>query len=144
MLTTRQFAARHADFAARGVEIVRVFRSPASALRPLCEGPRPVPFPIVADPGRVAYRLYRVGGSLASLASIFKPATRRRIAEAAHAGLKPSWRDMLRDGIGGSPADFLVGPDGRLRRVHYGEHFADSLLPAQALAWLDAEGLHAR
>ncbi|MBM4014296.1 MAG: redoxin domain-containing protein [Planctomycetes bacterium] len=135
MLSTRQFAARHAEFAARGVALVRLFHSPPEALQELVRGERAVPFTIVADPERVAYRAFGVGGSLFAL---LRPGALARIREARTHGLTPRWRDALRDGIGGCPADFLIGADGRLRAVRYGRHFADSLAPAAALGWIDA------
>jgi hypothetical protein len=98
-----------------------------------------LPFDVVADPQRVAYKLYGVGGRLSSLWSMVSGSALPRIREARRAGLKPDLRDALRDGISGNPADFLIGPDGRIVRAHYGRHFADSLLPKTALEWIDAE-----
>jgi len=121
----------------RGVGLVQVFHSPADALRELATGPHALPFPVVADPGKVAYRLFHVGGSWASLWSIATGRAFARTREAAASGLRPRWRDVLRDGAGGSPADFLIAPDGTVARAHYGAHFADSLSPAAALAWID-------
>lgn len=135
MLATRQFAARHQEFVRRGVALVRVFHSPPEALRTFAEGPTAVPFPVVADPGRSAYRAYGISSSWLAL---LRPGALARIREARAHGIKPRWRDALRDGIGGCPADFLVRADGRLLAVHYGRHFADSLTPAAALAWIDA------
>jgi peroxiredoxin len=135
VLTTRQFAAHHREFERRGVEVVRVFRSPAESLRPFAEGPGAVPFPVLADPARAVCRLFGVGGSLRALFSL---AARARIREAARTGLKPRERDALRDGIGGIPADFLIGPDGRIVRAHHGRHIADSIPPRLALEWIDA------
>ncbi len=115
---------------------MHVFKSPVAALAPLGSGEARVPFDVVADPERVAYRLYAIPGSLLSLWSLL---TRRGVArslEARRAGLRPRLRDALRDGIGGSPADFLIGPDGGILRAHYGAHFADSVLPAAALGWI--------
>ena len=132
MLTTRQFAARHAEFAQRGVDIVRIFHSPAVALQELS---RALPYELLADPRRQTYRRYGIG---ASWRSLFTRAAGARIREARATGLRSHWLDALRDGIGGSPADFLIGPDGRLVRVHYGAHFADSLAPKAALEWIDA------
>ena len=136
MLTTRQFAARHADFERLGATLVHVFKSPVEALAPLGSGAARVPFDVVADPGRVAYRLYGIPGSLLSLWSLLTRRGLARALEARRAGLRPRGRDALRDGVGGSPADFLIGPDGGILRAHYGAHFTDSVLPATALAWI--------
>lgn len=117
--------------------MVHVFRSPVAALAAFGVGPHKVPFPVVADEKRVAYRLFRVPTGISSLWSLLTGHALRRILEARRAGLKPRWRDALRDGIGGNPADFLIGPDGTIVRARYGRHFADSLLPAEALEWID-------
>jgi peroxiredoxin len=122
----------------RGVALIRVFRSPVAALHALGAGDHRVPFDVLADPGRVAYRLYGVGGRFASLWSMVTGRALGRIREARRAGLRGDWRDALRDGISGNPADFLIGPDGRIARARYGAHFADSLLPKEALEWIDA------
>jgi peroxiredoxin len=143
VLTTRQFAARFDEFARRGVAIVKVFHSPPPALRaslldPVRDdatGASSFPFDVLADSDREVYRRYGVTFTWRALLS---PKALRRVLAAREAGLRPKWRDALRDGIGGCPADFLVGTDGRLERVHYGEHFADSVTPATALEWADA------
>jgi len=136
VLSTRQFAARHADFVRLGTTLVQVFKSPVAALAPLGTGDGRVPFDVLADPERVAYRLYAIPGSLLSLWSLLSRRGLERALEARRAGLRPRRLDWLRDGIGGSPADFLIGPDGAIVRAHYGAHFADSLSPATALAWI--------
>ncbi len=135
MLSTRQFAARHAEFVRRDVNVVRIFHSPAEALRDHAFGPHALPFPVLADPQKRVYREYGIRGSLLAL---FAPRALARIREARAHGIAPRWRDALRDGIGGSPADFLIGGDGKIVALHYGEHFADSIAPAAALAWIDA------
>jgi peroxiredoxin len=117
---------------------VRVFHSPVDALRGYASGPGAVPFPVLGDPGREVYRRYGVGGSLRSLFSLFRGGVRERFRLARASGLHSRFRDALRDGIGGNPADFLIGPDGRLLQVRYGEHLADSVPVAAALAWIDA------
>ncbi|HJO27467.1 MAG: hypothetical protein CMK00_01025 [Planctomycetes bacterium] len=129
----RQFAARHLEFRGHGVELVRAFHSPVAALADFVSGPEAVPFPILADPERKAYGAWGVDGGLAALLS---PAAWRRARAAARAGYHPRWRDALRDGIGICPADFLIGADGRLERVHYGANFTDSTPVDDALAWL--------
>jgi hypothetical protein len=136
VLSTRQFAARHAEFERLGVQLVQVFKSPVAALAPLGAGSGRVPFDVVADPERLAYRLYGIPGSLLSLWSLFTRRGLARALEARRAGLRPRRRDALRDGVGGSPADFLIGPDGGILRAHYGAHFVDSLPPDAALAWI--------
>ena len=133
MLSVRQFAARAEEFERRGLPLVRVFHSPVEALRDYAEGERAVPFPVLADPRRRVYREYGIGGSW--LDFLRARGALGRVREATRQGLKPRWRDALRDGIGGSPADFLIDETGVLVRVHYGEHHADSITVEEALRW---------
>lgn len=130
----RQFAARGEEFSARGVSLVRVFHSPVPALAALEPLARGAPLTVVADPRRDTYRAWGVGSSALSL---LRPAAWSRAREAARGGHRPRWRDALRDGIGVSPADFLVAAGGRLARVRYGRHFTDSLAVDAALEWID-------
>jgi hypothetical protein len=116
---------------------VRVFHSPAEALRDFAFGERPLPFPVLADPRRAVYRRFGVSGSLLVLVSLLSRTTRARVQAARGSGLRPRWRDVFRDGIGGYPADFLIDPEGRVARVRYGRHLADSIPVAGALAWID-------
>lgn len=115
------------------MEVVRIFHSPPEALQHLVAGHEAVPFPVLADPEKRVYRLYGVSSSILGL---LDPRGWGRAVAAARAGHKPDWRDTLRDGIGGLPADFQVGPDGRLERVHYGRTFTDSMQPGEVLAHL--------
>ncbi|RMH01200.1 MAG: hypothetical protein D6702_12065 [Planctomycetota bacterium] len=129
----RRFAARYPEFRAAGAEVVRVFPSPLAALQRYTDGSLRAPFPVLADPKRRVFTAYRIERSWRGLLS--REGWRRSRAAAAETG-PPAWRDMLRDGIRGLPADFLIGPDGRIERARYGEHFSDGLSPAEALAWL--------
>ncbi|MDP6370046.1 MAG: redoxin domain-containing protein [Planctomycetota bacterium] len=130
----RQFAARYEEFQARGVELIRVFHSPVTALTDFVSGPQALPFPLLADPQRMAYSAWGVGGGLTAL---LHPGAWRRARAAAQAGHRPRWRDALRVGIGIRPADFLINPTGHLEQVHYGADFTDSIPVDRALTWLD-------
>ena len=132
MLTVRQFAAAHESFQAKDVAIVRVFHSPMFALEAVFADDPP-PFPILADPERTAYRAYGVERSIRSLLHL---SVLGRVKESRHEHLKPNWRDAIRDGFTGLPADFLVDAQGLLRRVHYGKDFTDSLSVSDAQEWV--------
>lgn len=131
----RQFAARQHDFELRELHLVRVFHSPVEALRGYAEGELALPFPILADPGREVYKSYGVGGSLLAL---LRPPSFAHFRQAMRQGLRPRWRDARRDGIGGTPADFLIDPEGKIAKAHYGKSITDSLSPADALEWVEA------
>jgi peroxiredoxin len=119
------------------VEVVHLFHSPPHALEGFARGPDAVPFPVLADPDRSVYRAWGVTGGITSL---LHPGAWRRALEATRAGLRPRWRDALRDGIGICPSDFLVGADGTLEQAHYGAHFADSVPLGEVLSWLEGDG----
>ena len=127
----RQFATRHAEFRERGVHLVRVFHSPVEALARYVEGEAATPFPILADPGRQVYDRYGVSRSLLA---VLNPLCLPRYWSASRAGHAPRIADAKRDGIGGSPADFLIGPAGAIEYARYGRGFADGLQVDDAAA----------
>lgn len=128
----QQFAAHHQQFVQNQLQVVRVFHSPVNALQWVWEQ-EPPPFPILADPERIAYGLFGVEKTLRSL---LKFSAHRRVKESREARLKPRWRDAIRDGFTGLPADFLVGPEQTVLRAHYGKDFTDSLTVEDALDWI--------
>ena len=130
MLAVRQFEQRHQEFQGRGLELVRVFYSPRDSLAAFAS----TPFPVLADPERRVYAAFAVRRGLRALLA---PAAVRRVREARRLGLRPRWRDAIRDGFRGFPADFLIGSGGELLQVRYGSHFADSVVPEAVHQWLD-------
>lgn len=84
-----------------------------------------LPFDVVADPERALYAEFGIRESLRVLGSV----------RAARAGLQ-GIADAVRaggvrgaTGVGerhlGQPADFLIGPDGRVHALRYGVHAYD-------------------
>jgi peroxiredoxin len=133
-LTVRQFAAAYTTFRESGVEIVRVFHSPADDLLPLLAGTDPAPFPVLADPKKLVYRQYGVrhGWYLA-----YRHGNKQRIKEAMASGFRGKFWHFLRDGGSGLPADFLIAADGSIEHQHHGQDFTDSLSVADALALIN-------
>lgn len=84
------------------------------------------PFPLVPDPKGELYRSYGVGSSVVGVAKGML-IRQRDYQEAARLNLG-GW-DMRRfDGkFGRMPADFLIGPDGRIRLAYYGHDHGDFL-----------------
>ncbi|PBC70768.1 peroxiredoxin [Streptomyces sp. TLI_235] len=125
-LHLRSFAQRQAETAAAGVHEVAVFHSPADELRPYADS---LPFPLVADPDRTLYRAFGVErGARALLDPRAWPTVARALARSVPLALRGRERPPAARPLGGRlglPADFLLGPDGRLLAVHYGEHAAD-------------------
>lgn len=121
-LHLRSIARRHTEIAAAGVREVAVFHSPAEEPRPHVAEP---PFPVIADPDK---RLYAEFGVQSGERSPLDPRAWRHIATAVT--VAPLRRDRTpalrpRGGRFGLPADFLIGPDGRVLAAKYGEHVHD-------------------
>src|SRR5688572_2113222 len=115
---------------ARGVELAVVFHSPArSILRHL--GKQDAPFPLIADPGRRLYALYGVERSWARLAmSVVRPSFLVAAVKATALGY---WGGRVDGEWARMPADFLIGPGGRVLVAHYGAHLGDHLPVSEAL-----------
>jgi peroxiredoxin len=117
-LHMRSIRGRHNEIVAAGVREVVVFHSSADAMR---EFQADLPFATIADPDKELYREFGVEASPKALLNL-------RAWSAATRGMKHS---SLRGAAGlgekhlGLPADFLIGPDGRVLAVKYGSHADD-------------------
>ncbi|MGC4959510.1 peroxiredoxin-like family protein [Actinomadura citrea] len=141
-LHLRSIVARHEEIEAAGIGEVVVFHSSAEELREHVDG---LPFPVVGDPAR---RLYAEFGVEPARRALLHPRVWGTVVRAVARG---TW-DILRrreraprlfpdGGRFGLPADFLIGPDGRVVAAKYGEHAYDQwtvdallALASQALA----------
>ncbi len=109
---------RIGELAEAGLREVAVFHSAAETMRPY-QGD--LPFAVVADPDRAAYRRYGVGSSLRSILDPRAWPGFLRGAVARH-------RSSSFTGEGGHtglPADFLITPDGAIIAAKYGVHADD-------------------
>jgi thioredoxin-dependent peroxiredoxin len=131
-LRLRDFAQHFPRLHERGLEVVAFFHSPARSIRTNA-GKRHYPFHLVADPGFKVYRSYGVETSwLRFLLSMALPS------------FYVDWVRAMRYGIWGGvdwqmgkmPADFLIGPDGRILKAHYGREMGDHLPVAEVEATL--------
>jgi peroxiredoxin len=129
-LHLRSVAARQDEIHAAGIREIVVFHSTVAVLLPYQDE---LPFDVVADPAK---ELYTEFGVEKTPRAVLDPRT---------------WPAMLRGGIGrkptgpgkgqspfGLPADFLIGPDGRIRAVRYARH-ADDQWRVDELLGLAAE-----
>jgi peroxiredoxin len=116
-LHMKSFAQGLERLRASGVQTVAFFHSSAESMRPF-QGD--LPFPVVPDPEQRLYRQFSVGRS--ALAALHPSAM-----WAAMKGMLTAPANPLRGegGTSGLPADFLLGPDGRVLAVHYGDHAND-------------------
>ena len=122
-LRLHDFAKEYPRLHANGLSAVAFFHSSAPAIKRNA-GRRSYVFPLVPDPNQEIYRAFEVRTSWAGLLkSILLPSFYR------------DWFRSIRHGFWGGadmqmakmPADFLVGPDGRLLLGHYGKDIGDHL-----------------
>jgi peroxiredoxin len=133
-LHLRSVAARRDEIRAAGIREVVLFHSTVRDMLPY-QGD--LPFDAVADPDRELYSAFGVGRGARSvlhpkaLATALKPSAAaaylRGVRNGARLTGSPDGDDRL-----GLPGDFLIGPDGRIRALKYGEH-ADDQWPVDEL-----------
>jgi peroxiredoxin len=126
-LHLRSVAARHDEIRAAGIREVVLFHSTVRDMLPY-QGD--LPFDAVADPDRELYSAFGVGRGARSvlhpkaLATALKPSAAAEYLRGVRNGARltgsPEGDDRL-----GLPGDVLVGPDGRIRALKYGEHAND-------------------
>ncbi|MGW0610623.1 peroxiredoxin-like family protein [Streptomyces sp. NPDC002788] len=125
-LHLRSVVRRHAEIETAGIREVVVFHSPAEELR---RHTADLPFAVVADPDK---RLYVEFGVESAPRALLSP---RAWGPVVRAVLRGGW-EVLRGrerlpatsqpgGRLGLPADFLIGPGGRILAAKYGEHVSD-------------------
>ncbi|MET9758824.1 peroxiredoxin-like family protein [Streptomyces sp. NPDC006372] len=125
-LHLRSVVRRHTEIEAAGVREVVVFHSPAEELH---QHTADLPFAVVADPDK---RLYVEFGVESAPRALLSP---RAWGPVVRAVLRGGW-EVIRGrgrlpaasqpgGRLGLPADFLIGPDGRVLAAKYGEHVYD-------------------
>jgi peroxiredoxin len=120
----------------RGLEAVAFFHSSAAKVR-AAGGHRAYPLHLVGDPTYDVYRAYGVQTSWRGL--VFSVGLPRFYVD---------WVRSMRHGFWGGvdtdmtkmPADFLIAPDGRIAKAHYGRTIGDHLPVADVDAFLDAIG----
>jgi peroxiredoxin len=110
----------------KGLEMVAFYQSPKKSVLRYLEK-LDAPFPIVGDPKREVYALYRVESSLKGY---LKGLTRvSEIREARRLGFTVGRAEGDKNLI---PADFLIGPDLRIEEAYYGEDIGDHM-PIEAI-----------
>lgn len=134
-LHLRTVVRRHDEITAAGVREVVVFHSTVEDLRPHTED---LPFPVIADPDKA---IYRALGVESSKRSILDPRVWPTVIRAVGATI---WGTICgtdrpptlfpRGGRYGLPGDFLIGSDGTVLAVKYGEHADDQWTVDEVLA----------
>jgi len=114
----------------RGVDVAVVFHSPASSILQYV-GSQDAPFPLIADPSRQLYAEYGVERSWSRLAtSVLRPSFLVATVKASALGY---WGGRVDGDWARMPADFLIGPRGRVLLAKYGAHIGDHLSVSQIL-----------
>jgi peroxiredoxin len=122
-LRLHDFAREYPRLAARGINVIAFFHSGGESVRKHLQD-RGLPFAVVADPTMAVYRAYGVESSLLRL-----------FLSSALPSFYADWFRAMRHGYWGSvhwrmttmPADFLLGPDHVIQRVHYGSDIGDHM-----------------
>lgn len=104
------------------LNVVGVFHSPAEHIMKYV-GRRNPPITMIADPEKKLYKAFAVENSLAGIvkAMVFRP---HKVARAMSMGLFPG---IIDGGLRSQPADFIIGPDLTIERVHYGKDISDHI-----------------
>jgi peroxiredoxin len=125
-LHLRTIVTCHDEIHSHGIQEVVVFHSTAAEL---VKHETDLPFPLIADPNRDLYRQFGVDRGLGSLLSprALRAAISGQTAALGSHSTKSGALGPLKPTGGrlGLPADFLIGPDGRILALKYGQHAYD-------------------
>ena len=120
-LRVHQLIQYYPKFHEKGLEMLAFFQSPRESILKYV-GKQDTPFPIIADPNREVYDLYRVESSLKGYLKGLKKTS--AFSEARKLGFKGGKAEGKKTLI---PADFLIGPDLRIEVAYYGKDIGDHL-----------------
>jgi peroxiredoxin len=113
---------RYPEFHKRGLHMLTFFQSPRDSILQYV-GRQDAPFPIVADPERKIYRIYRVESSWGGYARSLT-----NISRWHDAIIRNKFRPGRMEGDKALiPADFLIGPDLVIKRAYYGKEIGDHM-----------------
>lgn len=120
-LRIREVARAHEALSEAGVDVLAVFHSPPARLRQFMSD-QTFPFRLIADPRRELYRLWGVEESWLGFAKgMLRVPTLVRAMARGHLPGKPEVS------MATMPADFVVGPDGRVRTTYRGRDMGDHI-----------------
>lgn len=112
---------KYPELEQKGLVMLAFFNSPKDRIIRFV-GKKSRPFPMIADPEKDIYKLYSVRSSITGLMmGMF--ARIPRLMKAMMLGFPPS----MRGDITQMPADFLIGPDLKVKGIYYGKDLADHI-----------------
>jgi peroxiredoxin len=128
-IRTLHLVNRYGEYRRNGLDIVVFVESSTGQAHKYLDRLR-APFPIVADLQRSIYALYGLERSLpAALLPLVTRIATYREAWSKRVGGNPFQNVLDMDGhMSSLPADFLIGPDGRIFTAYYGRDAGDFLL----------------
>jgi len=139
-LRTWHLIHRYPEYSWRGLEVIAFFESSPERAHQYLDQLQ-APYPILADLDHRVYNLYGLENSLLGVlrarlrrGDFYREASQRHI----NAGILRSFLDAG-SAFGRMPADFLIGPDGRIEVAYYGKDAGDFLLFAEIDYFLLAE-----
>ena len=122
---------QHPLFVKKNLHMVAIFQSPRESILKYA-GRQNAPFPVIADPQRILYRLY---GIESSWPGFIKGSLRLSLVlSALMKGFLPGKMEGIKSMV---PADFLIGPDLTVQVAYYGKDIGDHLPIERINEWLD-------
>lgn len=128
-LRMREQVLAHERLSNDGLVMLAVFQSSAESMRQYV-GRHEAPFALIADPDMALYRLYEVERGMAGLLA---PSNVVHAFRAFAKGFAPG---RIEGPIDRLPADFLIGPDGRIDRAFYARSAGEHVPLADVERWL--------
>ena len=122
-LRVHELMQRHADWHARGLDMLAVFQSPVDKIRQYV-GAQQTPFPLIPDPGQSLYELYGVGHSWTGFLKAWGMRLPEIVRSVIGQGFLPG---SVEGGIHRIPADFVVDQHGWIVEAYYGQDIGDHL-----------------
>jgi peroxiredoxin len=130
-LRIHQLIQQHASLVGKNLHLIAVFQSPKESIHKYV-GRQSIPFPVIADPQRMLYKLY---GIESSWSGFIKGSLRLRLVTSAlMKGFFPGPMEGIKSMV---PADFLIGPDLTVQMAYYGSDIGDHLPIKKIYQWLD-------
>ncbi|MBS0435283.1 MAG: AhpC/TSA family protein [Proteobacteria bacterium] len=128
-LRVRELALAHERLSREGLVMLVVFQSTAESMKEYV-GRQDAPFALIPDPDMSLYRLFEVERGWAGLLA---PGNAVHAVKAFSKGFAPG---RIEGPFNRLPADFLIGPDGRIGQAFYARTAGEHVPLGDVSAWL--------